>query len=90
MQFDFEGTKDQKLIKERGISFHQIIEAIAEKGVLLNIMHPNQEKYPHQFMFVVEYNNYTYCVPYVKIKNKIFMKTIFPSRDFMYLLKEKL
>lgn len=77
------------LIKERGISFYQVIETIAEKGILLNIEHPNKVKFPNQYMLVVEYDNYTYCIPYLKDKDKIFLKTIFPNRDFMYLLKEK-
>ncbi len=89
MKFDFDKAKNDMLIRERGVSFYQIMESIAEKGILLNIEHPNKEKYPNQFMFVVEYNNYTYCVPYIKTDNVIFMKTIFPNRDFIYLLKEK-
>jgi len=87
MKFDFDKNKNELLIKTRGVSFYQIIEAIAEKGILLNIEHPNNERYPDQFMLVVEYNNYTYCIPYTKKNNVIFMKTIFPKRDFMYLLK---
>jgi len=88
MKFDFDKSKNEILIKKRNISFYQVIESIAEKGILLNIEHPNRERYPNQFMLVVEYNNYTYCVPYIKINDVIFMKTIFPNRDFMYLLKE--
>jgi uncharacterized DUF497 family protein len=89
MRFDFDKIKNDTLIKERGISFYQVIESIANKGILLNIEHPNKEKYPNQFMLVIEHNNYTYCVPYIKKNDVIFMKTIFPNRNFMYLLKEK-
>ena len=89
MRFDFDKIKNDTLIKVRGISFHQVIESIAGKGILLNIEHPNKEKYPNQFMLVIEHNNYTYCVPYTKKNDVIFMKTIFPNRNFMYLLKEK-
>jgi len=88
MRYDFDKSKNELLIKERGISFYQVIETIAEKGILLNIEHPNKIKFPNQFMLVIEYDNYTYCIPYVKDKDKIFLKTIFPNRDFMYLLKE--
>jgi len=89
MKFDFDKKKNLILIKERNISFYQVIESIADKGVLLDIEHPNPKKYPNQFMMVIEYNNYTYCVPYTKVNDVVFMKTIFPNRDFMYLLKEK-
>lgn len=88
MKFDFDKDKNEILVLERNISFYQIIEVIAEKGILLNIEHPNKIKYPNQFMFVIEYEDYTYCVPYVKNGGTIFLKTIFPNRDFMYLLEE--
>jgi hypothetical protein len=42
-----------------------VIEAIAERGILLNFPHPNQERYPDQKVLVVELNGYAYCVPYV-------------------------
>lgn len=48
MNFDFSKEKNEILYKERGISFYQIIEAIAENGVLRNIRHPNKDKYPNQ------------------------------------------
>jgi uncharacterized DUF497 family protein len=89
MKFEFDKTKNDILFRERGISFYEIIEAIANNGILLNIEHPNKEKYSNQFMFIVECNNYTYCIPYIKKGDVISMKTIFPNRDFMYLLKEK-
>jgi uncharacterized DUF497 family protein len=88
MKFEFDQNKNKILIAERGISFQQIIEVIAEKGVLANIPHPSQKKYPNQFMLIVEFENYTYCVPYVLNRNIIFLKTIYPNRDYLYLLKE--
>jgi len=89
MEIDFDEEKNKILLEKRGISFYQIIEAIADKGVLLNIEHPNKEIYSHQKMFVVEYENYTYCVPYVIDRDKIFLKTIFPNRDYLYLLSKE-
>jgi uncharacterized DUF497 family protein len=77
MTFDFNKEKNDLLFKERGITFYQIIEAIAEKGILLNIKHPNEEQYRHQYMLVVEYNNYTYCVPYVIDGNTWFFENHF-------------
>ena len=86
MNFDFSLEKNEILIRERGVSFYQIIESIADKGILLDFPHPNTGKYPNQRILIVECNKYTYCVPYV-INNEIFfLKTIFPSRKFMNLL----
>jgi len=64
-----------------------VIEAIAEKGLLLNFDHPNQTKYPGQKVLVVELEAYTYCVPYITEGNVWFLKTIYPSRQFKYLLE---
>jgi uncharacterized DUF497 family protein len=89
MKFEFDHDKNDILASERGVSFSQIIDIIAENGVLANIPHPNKKRYPNQFMLVVEFNDYTYCVPYVLDNDVAFLKTIFPNRDFMFLLKEK-
>ena len=85
--FDFDLEKNQLLVTERGVSFYDVIEAVAERGVLLDFEHPNAAKYPNQRIFVVDLNDYTYCVPYVLEHETIFMKTIFPSRKFLYLLE---
>ena len=89
MEFDFSIEKSEQLFQKRGITFYQIIEAISEKGILLNVPHPNPEKYPNQFMLVVEYNKYTYCVPYVISGETYFLKTIYPNRKFLHLIPSK-
>ena len=88
MEFRYDPEKNKLLFKERGITFPMIIEAIAEKGILLNIEHPNKTKYPKQKVLVVELGGYTYCVPYVIDGDTWFLKTIYPSRQFKFLLEE--
>ncbi|PKL14032.1 MAG: hypothetical protein CVV50_02860 [Spirochaetae bacterium HGW-Spirochaetae-6] len=88
MNFDFNKEKNELIDKERGISFYQVIEIISEKGVLLDINHPNPEKFPNQKMFVIEIDHYTYCIPYVINNETYFLKTIYANRNFLYLLKE--
>lgn len=64
----------------RHISFEKIIEAI-EQGFLLDVKpHPDQKRYAHQEMYVVEIEGYAYVVPFVQDENTVFLKTIFPSR----------
>ncbi|TAL32190.1 MAG: DUF4258 domain-containing protein [Spirochaetes bacterium] len=87
MKFAFDKSKNEILRKDRGVSFYDVIEAIAEKGILLNIEHPNREKYPDQFMLVIEYNNYTYCVPYERSGDTVRLITLFPNREYLYLLE---
>lgn len=44
------------------------------------IEHPNKEKYAGQQFYVVDVDGYVYLVPFVQEENRIFLKTIFPSR----------
>ena len=78
--FTWDGSKNEKLIRERGISFEEIVLAIEKNNVLDVIEHPNIKKYKNQKMFVVEWNHYAYLVPFVEDKELIFLKTIIPSR----------
>ena len=88
MGYEFSSEKNEKLISERGVSFPKIIEAINNGKILLNIKHPKQSLYPNQWMYIIEYKNYTYSVPYVLDGDNYFLKTIFPNRKYMNLLKE--
>lgn len=80
MKFEWNLCKNKKLIESRGISFEHIIEAIS-KGKILDILrHHNKEKYPEQYLIIVEINNYAYVVPcYIK-NDVIFFITAYPSR----------
>ena len=52
-----------------------------DQGYLLDILqHPNQARYRHQKIFVVEIRQYVYLVPFVEQGDDIFLKTIIPSR----------
>ncbi len=89
MNFDFSNKKNKLLFEKRGVTFQNVIDAIYEKGVLADFPHPNASKYPEQRILVIEIDQYTYCVPYIEDENTIFLKTIFPSRKFKYLLEDK-
>lgn len=78
--FDWDSEKNNILTHTRGVRFEEVI-AILESGHVLDILeHPNQEKYSHQKMYVIEIDGYVYLVPFVENKNKIFLKTIIPYR----------
>lgn len=87
MEFEFNKEKNDILFKERGVTFYDVIDSIYKNGILLNFNHPNSTKYPNQKIFVVKINDYTYSVPYVTVGKKYFLKTIFPSRKFLYLIE---
>ncbi len=82
MVYSWNAGKNVELSQDsnRNISFEQIIEQIG-KGYLLDVIkHPNEEKYPNQKMFIVEFNNYAYLVPFIESKESVFLKTIIPNR----------
>lgn len=87
MKFDFSEEKNRNLFETRGVTFYQAIEVISEKGVLLDFEHPNQKRYPGQRIFVIEMESHAYCVPYVEDGDTWYLKTLYPSRKFNYLLE---
>ncbi|MGA3292274.1 MAG: toxin [Candidatus Microgenomates bacterium] len=78
--YDWNKEKNRLLKAERDISFEEVYIAIESGGLLDIVKHPNQKKYPNQKMFVLNINNYVYLVPFVEDEEKVFLKTIIPSR----------
>lgn len=76
--FDWDKEKNQKLIKERGVSFEAVVLQI-EAGEVIAII-PGKGEFKHQRQFVVDMNHYIYVVPFVEDSTRIFLKTIIPSR----------
>jgi len=77
--YRWDEEKNRKLIRERNVSFEEIVFCI-EQGQLLDLLQPEQERYKHQKQFVVEVRGYIYLVPFVSTGDEIFLKTIIPSR----------
>jgi len=51
------------------------------RGGLLDIIeHPNTKKYPNQRIFIVDIDDYAYLVPFVETEERVFLKTVIPSR----------
>jgi len=78
---DWNAAKNEILKTERGISFEDVMAAFVEEGLLDIIKHPNEQKYSHQKMIIVNVDDYVYLVPFVEDDEKIFLKTILPSRE---------
>ena len=76
--FEWNQEKNQKLMKERGISFEAIVASLEEDGLLATI--DGKGKYSHQKQLIVAVSQYVYIVPCVEDEIKIFLKTIIPSR----------
>lgn len=74
--------KYRQLLLVRGIDLAKVAEIInqgCEDIVPVN----NQDGHPGQLMFVIDYDGYAVCVPFVKEPNgDIFLKTAFRSRKY--------
>ena len=77
---NWNATKNQQLISERGISFEDIVFYLQQGALLDDVEHPNSDKYPSQRVFVINIDDYAYLVPYVENRKEIFLKTVIPSR----------
>ena len=77
---NWNSTKNQQLVAERGISFEDVVFYIQQGQLLDDIQHPNSEKYPGQRVFVINIDGYAHLVPYIEDRKEIFLKTVIPSR----------
>ena len=72
--------KNAELMRERGVSFEEILSSTEQGGLLATLEHPNARKYPNQRIWVVKIRGYAHLVPFVETQEEIFLKTIMPSR----------
>ena len=78
--FDFDPEKSKKLKEERGVSFEEVIVLLDGHHILDIVEHHNKSKYPHQKIYIVNIEGYAYLVPFVAQGERIFLKTVIPSR----------
>lgn len=71
--------KNKWLKDNRGVSFEQVMAVIVEEKEI-DIARHTSKKYQHQNIYVVEIEEYVYLVPFVEVEEKVFLKTIIPSR----------
>ena len=79
--FDWNEEKNEKLKRERGVSFEDMVFQIQHEGPLDVIENSKKDKYAIQRMYVIEFENYVYLVPFVQDGNCRFLKTIIPNRQ---------
>jgi hypothetical protein len=72
--------KNKQLMRDRAISFEQMVIAMEGGGLLDILQHPNAAKYPRQKILVVNCDGYAYLVPFVEEDDHYFLKTTIPSR----------
>lgn len=78
--FKWNPEKNKQLIEERGISFDEVVQAIADGYAVSDVPHWNKKQYPNQRIITVMIRGYAHLVPYVVDGDYYFLKTIIPSR----------
>ncbi len=84
MTFNWSEDKNKELKEKRQISFEEIVICIQENRIVTVLEQPNKEKYPNQFLYLIDYKDYIYVVPIVENQKEeeITLKTIYPSREY--------
>lgn len=78
--FKWNAEKNEILVRERGITFEEIVQKIESGVKVIETNHPNKSKYPDQKILIIDIDGYAYLVPCVINENEYFLKTIIPSR----------
>jgi hypothetical protein len=78
--YAFDPQKNAWLIRERAISFEQVIALIESSKLVQVLEHPNAERYPNQLLYEVDVGGYVHVVPVVRRGRILFLKTIYSSR----------
>ncbi len=73
--------KKNALLKEkRGVSFEDVLAELLAGRLLDVVPHPSR---PNQRIYIIRLQGYAHAVPFVEDEEgNIFLKTIYPSRDF--------
>lgn len=72
--------KNETLKAKWRISFEDVVFLIQAGDVLDTFNHPNQQRYPGQYVHAVEIEDYAYLVPFIESEDEVLLKTIIPSR----------
>ena len=84
--FEWSDEKNKLLKDTRGISFEDVVLSLSSGKLLDKIKSPTHK---NQECYVLEINDYVYIVPFAQDEDKVFLKTIYPSRKHTkYYLKD--
>lgn len=78
--FDWNPEKSEKLRRERGVGFEEVVYHIQGGDLLAVVEHPDPRRFGRQRILVVRIDDYVYLVPFVEDREGVFLKTIIPSR----------
>lgn len=76
--FDWDDDKNKWLMAHRGISFEMCVTAIENNNIVAEVK--NNPPREHQKKRMLRIDNYIFVLVYVEDDEKIFFKTVYPSR----------
>ena len=80
MEHRWSDEKDAWLREHRGVSFEDVVVAIATGHLLATRRHRSESAFAHQEIYYVEIDGYVFMVPFVRDSAWIFLKTVIPTR----------
>ena len=84
----YDDKKSRILKLERNIDIEDILKIIIDKKYIDILEHPKRKG---QQIFILLYRDYIHVVPFIVDKDdNIIIKTVFPSRNFNKIYKERL
>ena len=76
----WDAEKNEKLKRERGVSFEEIKQLLLAGNYIDSIKNPSR---PNQMIFILVVREYTYVVPYVVgTDGNVFLKIAYQSRKY--------
>ena len=78
--FTWDRAKNDWLKARRNVSFETAVERIVGDGLLDDIEHPDQDRYPGQRVFIIRIGDYAYLVPFRETAESANLITIIPNR----------
>lgn len=89
-EYIWDPAKNERLQRERRISFDDVKYHLTSSEPLGDIQNPNQERYPGQRLYIVRINNGAWVVPYRRSGGYVFLYTAYPSEKFTRIYRDQL
>ena len=90
LEYVWDPAKNERLQRERGISFDDVKYHLTSSEPLGDIQNPNQERYPGQHLYIIRINNLAWVVPYRRTARYVFLYTAYPSEKFTHIYRDQL
>jgi len=81
-EYTWDDEKNERLIRERGISFGEVAYHMDYSESLADMPHHNQERYPGQRLRIVRINNLAWVVAYRRTGRYVFLYAAYQSGKF--------